>query len=123
VRQYGHSSDCRWTGSRLTDREVERLLSNLTVQSFDTRDEQEVAGYAEVMELVFSTWRDLPFNENHIKQLHQLLLRHSERDERHRGHYKTHSNSVAAFDEHGNQVGIVFDTVSLTTRSGPTLIT
>lgn len=42
-------------GSKLSDREVERLLSNLQVKSFTTRDEQEVAGYAEVMELVFSS--------------------------------------------------------------------
>jgi Fic family protein len=71
-----------------------------------------VAGYAELMELVFSSWQDIPFNENHIKQLHQILLRHSEKDTRHRGQYKTHSNSVAAFDESGAQIGIVFETAS-----------
>jgi hypothetical protein len=42
---------------------VERLLSNLATQSFHTRDEQEVAGYAELMDLVFSSWQDIPFNE------------------------------------------------------------
>lgn len=87
-------SSTRIEGSKLTDREVERLLSNLAIQSFDTRDEQEVAGYAELMELVFSSWREIPFNENHIKQLHQILLRHSEKDARHRGQYKTNSNRV-----------------------------
>jgi len=102
-------SSTRIEGSKLTDREVERLLSNLTIQSFDTRDEQEVAGYAELMDLVFSAWQDIPFNENHIKQLHQILLRHSEKDAHHRGQYKTHSNSVAAFDESGTQIGIVFE--------------
>ena len=105
-------SSTRIEGSKLTDREVERLLSNLAARSFDTRDEQEVAGYAELMELVFGSWQDIPFNENHIKQLHQILLRHSEKDTRHRGQYKTHSNSVAAFDEHGVQIGIVFETAS-----------
>lgn len=84
-------SSTRIEGSKLTDREVERLLSNLAIQSFDTRDEQEVAGYAELMDLVFSSWQDIPFNENHIKQLHQVLLRHSEKDARHRGQYKTNS--------------------------------
>jgi len=105
-------SSTRIEGSKLTDREVERLLSNLAIQSFDTRDEQEVAGYAELMNLVFSSWQDIPFNENHIKQLHQILLRHSEKDTRHRGHYKTHSNSVAAFDQNGTQIGIVFETAT-----------
>ncbi len=105
-------SSTRIEGSQLTDREVERLLSNLAIQAFHTRDEQEVAGYAELMDLVFSAWQDIPFNENHIKQLHQVLLRHSGKDARHRGQYKTNSNSVAAFDEDGTQIGIVFETAT-----------
>jgi len=105
-------SSTRIEGSKLTDREVERLLSNLAINAFDTRDEQEVAGYAELMDMVFSSWQDIPFKENHIKQLHQVLLTHSEKDTRHRGQYKTHSNSVAAFDENGTQIGIVFETAT-----------
>ena len=105
-------SSTRIEGSKLTDREVERLLSNLTIQSFDTRDEQEVAGYAELMDLVFSSWQHIPFDENHIKQLHQILLRHSEKDAHHRGQYKTHSNNVVAFDKYGVQIGIVFNTAT-----------
>lgn len=105
-------SSTRIEGSKLSDREVEKLLSNLEIKSFETRDEQEVAGYAELMDLVFSAWQDIPFNENHIKQLHLTLLRHSDKDARHRGQYKTNSNSVAAFDETGVQIGIVFETAS-----------
>jgi Fic family protein len=105
-------SSTRIEGSKLTDREVDKLLSNMAIQSFETRDEQEVAGYAELMDLVYSSWRDIPFNENHVKQLHQILLRHSEKDSRHRGQYKTNSNSVAAFDEDGVQIGIVFEMAS-----------
>ena len=105
-------SSTRIEGSKLSDREVERLLSNLVIQSFETRDEQEVAGYAELMDLVFESWPNIPFNENHIKQLHQILLRHSDKDSRHRGQYKTNSNSVAAFDENSNQIGIVFETAT-----------
>jgi Fic family protein len=105
-------SSTRIEGSKLSDREVEQLLSNLEIKSFATRDEQELAGYAELMNLVFSSWQDIPFTENHIKQLHQILLHHSEKDTRHRGNYKTNSNSVAAFDETGAQIGIVFQTAS-----------
>ncbi|MES2299945.1 MAG: Fic family protein [Pseudomonadota bacterium] len=105
-------SSTRIEGSKLSDRQVEQLLSHLEIKSFVTRDEQEVAGYAELMDLIFSSWQDIPFTENHIKQLHQILLRYSEKDVRHRGHYKTNSNSVAAFDENGTQVGIVFQTAS-----------
>jgi Fic family protein len=105
-------SSTRIEGSKLSDREVEQLLANLTTRSFATRDEQEVAGYAELMELVFSSWQDIPYTENHLKQLHQVLLRHSEKDAWHRGNYKTHPNSVAAFDENGAQIGIVFETAT-----------
>ena len=65
-------SSTRIEGSKLSDREVERLLSNLEIKSFATRDEQEVAGYAELMDLVFSSWQDIPLTENYIKQLHQI---------------------------------------------------
>ncbi|MEQ1591721.1 MAG: Fic family protein [Thiobacillaceae bacterium] len=105
-------SSTRIEGSKLSDREVEQLLSNLEIKSFATRDQQEVAGYAELMELIFASWQDIPFTENHIKQLHQILLRYSEKDSRHRGDYKTHANHVAAFDENGVQIGIVFQTAS-----------
>lgn len=105
-------SSTRIEGSKLSDREVERLLSNLEIGSFASRDEQEVAGYAEVMETVFRAWEDLPFTENYIKQFHQDLLRHSGKDTRHRGEYKKLPNSVAAIDEQGRQIGIVFETAS-----------
>ena len=105
-------SSTRIEGSRLSDRDVERLLSNLAIREFESRDEQEVAGYAKLMDLVFAAWQDIPFNQNHIKQLHQILLEHSRKDERHRGHYKTSSNTVAAFDEDGVQVGVVFQTAT-----------
>jgi Fic family protein len=105
-------SSTRIEGSRLSDREVERLLTNLEIKSFASRDEQEVAGYAEAMELVFRSWDDIAITENHIKQLHRDLLVHSEKDERHRGNYKTGPNNVVAFDESGQQIGIVFETAT-----------
>ena len=105
-------SSTRIEGSKLSDRDVERLLSNLEIKSFASRDEQEVAGYAEVMELIFRAWEDIPVTENHIKQLHRDLPAHSDKDAWHRGSYKSSSNSVAAFDEEGRQIGIVFETAS-----------
>ena len=105
-------SSTRIEGSRLSDREVEQLLSNLEIQSFGSRDEQEVAGYAQLMETVFASWAEITVTENHIKQLHRDLLCFSNKDERHRGAYKTTSNSVAAFDADGNKVGVVFETAS-----------
>ncbi len=105
-------SSTRIEGSKLTDREVERLLSNLAIKKVETRDEQEVAGYAELMDLIFRAWEEIPFNENHVKQFHQILLQYSQNDAWHRGGYKTHSNRVAAFDENGTQIGVVFETAT-----------
>lgn len=105
-------SSTRIEGSKLSDREVEQVLAGLEIKKFATRDEQEVAGYAEVMETVFHAWADIPITENHIKQLHRDLLRHSSKDERHRGEYKTLRNDVGAFDADGKMIGVVFETAS-----------
>ncbi len=64
-------SSTRIEGAKLTDREIEQLLSNIDIKAFASRDEQEVAGYADVMETVFNDWEAIPLTENHIKQLHQ----------------------------------------------------
>ncbi|MDD4933565.1 MAG: Fic family protein, partial [Methylacidiphilaceae bacterium] len=105
-------SSTRIEGSKLSDREVEQLLANIRIGSFATRDEQEVAGYAEVMETIFNAYDAIPLTENYIRQLHRDLLVHSWKDERHRGSYKTFPNHVEAFDEDGKSVGVVFETVT-----------
>ena len=105
-------SSTRIEGSQLTDREVEQLLAQLEIKKLESRDEQEVAGYAEVMETVFHAFADIPITENYLKQLHRDLLRYSVKDERHRGEYKTLANNVGAFDEEGKMIGIVFETAS-----------
>jgi len=105
-------SSTRIEGAKLSDVQVETLLSNLASTSFKTRDEQEVAGYAEAMDLVFQSSEDLHLTENHIRQLHQQLLRHSHKDERHRGDYKTLPNHVIAKDAKGDEIGVVFETAT-----------
>ena len=105
-------SSTRIEGARLSDREVGQLLSRLKISDFATRDEQEVAGYAEVMELVFDSWREIGLTENHIRHLHQALLRHSAKDLRHRGRYKTLDNHVEAFGPDGESLGVVFRTAT-----------
>ena len=105
-------SSTRIEGSKLSDREVEKVLSNLEITSFATRDEQEVAGYAETMELIFQSWEEITPTENHVKQLHRDLLKHSEKDAYHRGEYKTQPNSVAAFDATGKEIAILFETAT-----------
>ncbi len=105
-------SSTRIEGVKLTDAEIERLLTGLQIHTFRSRDEQEVAGYAELMEIIFSSWKEIPITENHIKQFHGVLLKHSDKDERHRGSYKTFPNHVEAFDENGRSLGFIFQTES-----------
>lgn len=105
-------SSTRIEGARLSNREVEELLSNIDIRSFATRDEQGVAGYAEVMETVFTGWEAIALTENHLKQLHRDLLRYSDKDERHRGSYKTLPNHLEAFGPDGKSLGVVFATAS-----------
>lgn len=106
-------SSTRIEGAKLSDAEVESLLLRaVAIKAFKTRDEQEVAGYAEAMDLVFEAYAELRLTENHIRQLHQTLLRHSDKDARHRGSYKTLANNVVAMDASGREIGIVFETTS-----------
>ncbi len=105
-------SSTRIEGAKLSDLQVETLLSHISSTSFKTRDEQEVAGYAEAMDLVFQAYEDLHLTENHIRQLHQTLLRHSTKDDRHRGSYKTLPNHVVAKDADGREIGVVFETAT-----------
>ena len=103
-------SSTRIEGAKLTDREVEKLLSNIETKSFASRDEREVAGYADAMQTIFSNWQAIDLTENHIKQLHRDLLEYSSKDERHRGKYKTLSNHLEAFGADGESLGVVFET-------------
>lgn len=106
------ASSTRIEGAKLSDSEVETLLSNLEIRPLATRDEQEVAGYAEAMDLVLEAYKDMRLTENHIRQLHQKLLRHCTKDERHRGAYKTLPNDIAAFDGEGRKIGVIFETAT-----------
>jgi hypothetical protein len=64
----------RIEGSQLSDKEVESLLKGLMINKLHDRDSQEVAGYAEVLELVFSSYQSINLSEGVILQLHHQLL-------------------------------------------------
>jgi Fic family protein len=105
-------SSTRIEGVKLTNSEIEALLRGTKAYSFRSRDEQEVAGYAEVMETIFASFADIRFTENHIKQLHGVLLKYSAKDARHRGDYKKFNNSVEAFGPDGKSKGVIFQTAA-----------
>ncbi len=105
-------SSNRIEGNKMTDAEVETLFNQISKKSFQSRDEEEVAGYADLINTIFESYHEIPLSENFIKQLHQILLAYSSKDVRHRGDYKKVSNRVAAFDPDGREVAVVFETAS-----------
>lgn len=105
-------SSNRIEGNKMTDEQVETFFSHIDKKSFASRDEEEVAGYSDLLNIVFDNYRDIPLSENYIKQMHKILLRYSQKDERHRGEYKKDSNRVAAFDNNGKEIGSIFETAT-----------
>jgi len=105
-------SSNRIEGNRLSDAQVEKLLSRIDRASFKSRDEEEVVGYAKLMDTIFDNYSVIPLSENYLKQLHQILLQHVGKDERHRGEYKKHPNSIVAYDASGKEIGVIFETAS-----------
>lgn len=105
-------SSTRIEGAKLSDKEVEALLTGLETKTFASRDEEEVAGYARTMETVFANWEEIALTENHIRQLHRDLLQYSSKDARHRGEYKIRNNHVEAFGPGGESIGVVFATAA-----------
>lgn len=87
-------SSNRIEGNKMTDAEIEALFSNIDKKSFSSRDEEEVAGYSDLINTIFKNYEDIPLTENYIKQLHQILLKYSQKDERHRGEYKTETAAI-----------------------------
>ena len=105
-------SSNRIEGNKLSDKQVEELLSRIKKQSFANRDEEEVAGYAKLADTIFEDWEVIPLSENYIKQLHKILLEYSSKDEKHKGEYKKISNAVVAYDTDGKEQGVVFETAT-----------
>jgi len=64
------------------------------------------------MDMVFESFESITLTENHIKQLHGVVLRYSSKDHEHRGHYKKVPNHVEAFRPDGKSLGIVFETAT-----------
>lgn len=103
-------SSTRIEGAQLTNEEIRELLDNMEISKLKTRDQQEVVGYYDVLELIYESYNDISISKNYIKQLHQRLLKYSTKDDRHRGNYKNLSNKVVANYPDGTQKVIFITT-------------
>lgn len=102
-------SSTRIEGATMNDEEIQALLNTMKITKLKSRDEQEVVGYYEAIDLVYSNFKDILLTENYIKQLHGILLKYSEKDVRHRGKYKSFPNKVVA-NYPGGQQKVIFNT-------------
>lgn len=107
VRSVGAST--RIEGSKMSDEEVDILLRNLSIDKLTERDKQEVAGYFEALDIISESYNDIGVTENQIKNLHNILLKYSEKDQWHKGDYKQHSNNVEANLSDGTKQ-LIFET-------------
>ncbi|WP_207632905.1 Fic family protein [Foetidibacter luteolus] len=107
VRSVGAST--RIEGSIMTDEEVKVLIENLDISKLEDRDSQEVAGYFEALDLISEEYNNMEVSEGSIKNLHNILMKHSQKDHWHRGGYKQHSNAVEATRPDGSKQ-IIFKT-------------
>jgi len=105
-------SSTRIEGGRLTDKEIEELLNDVKITKLKKRDEQEVIGYYDTLQIIYENYDNIRLSENYIKQLHQNLLRYSDKDTRHRGEYKSLSNKVVANYPGGVQK-VIFNTTEV----------
>ena len=105
-------SSTRIEGAKLSNVEVQALLSGLRLAKLKSRDEQEVAGYAAAADRIFRDHANLPLTEDLIQDLHRELLQFSHKDRSHAGRYKTQPNHIEAFDADGKSLGVVFETVA-----------
>lgn len=94
VRSVGAST--RIEGSKMSDKEVEVLLKQIDITKLTDRDSQEVVGYFETLDIIAESFDDIEIKESSIKNLHNILMKHSKKDEWHKGNYKQHTNSVEA---------------------------
>ena len=96
----------RIEGAQMSDEEIARFLRGLKSQAPKSRDEQEVAGYADLLGRIFDNWRTLKLSENWILQFHRILLHFAEKDRSHRGRYKSGANAVVMRNKKGQQIGL-----------------
>jgi Fic family protein len=104
VRSVGAST--RIEGAKFSDDEVAILIHNLKMSKLEERDQQEVAGYFEVLDLISESYRDIEITENNLKHLHNALMKYSEKDAWHKGNYKQASNEVEATRPDGSKYTI-----------------
>lgn len=94
----------RIEGAKMTDDEIARFLRGLKENAPKGRDQEEVAGYADLIGRVFDSWKTMKLTEGWIQQFHSILLHFSEKDKMHKGKYKDGDNKVVMENDKKEEV-------------------
>ena len=86
-------------GIRTTETRLRQLMSERTTPR--NRDEKEIAGYRDALNIVHENFDYIPLTPNYILQLHKILMSHT--DSAFGGSFKNVQNYISATDEAGNR--------------------
>ncbi|MBE7045731.1 MAG: Fic family protein, partial [Ruminococcaceae bacterium] len=89
-------------GIRTTETRLRQLMSEKTAPR--NRDEKEIAGYRDALNIVHENFEYIPLTPNYILQLHKILLSHT--DSGFGGSFKNVQNYISATDETGKRFNL-----------------
>jgi len=84
-------------GIRTTDTRLKQLMNDKTTPR--SRDEKEIAGYRDALNIVHESFEYIPLQPNYILQLHQILMSHTESG--FGGKFKNVQNYISASNSEG----------------------
>lgn len=85
-------------GIRTTETRLKKLMDAKTAPR--NRDEREILGYRDALNVVHESFAYIPVTPNYILQLHKILFSHTE--SAFGGQFKNVQNYISAADENGN---------------------
>ena len=86
-------------GIRTTSTRLKQLYEEKTTPK--NRDEEEILGYRDVLNIIHENYKHIPIKTNYILQLHRDLYKYTEKSNG--GHFKISQNVIAATDETGKE--------------------
>ncbi len=86
-------------GIRTTETRLRQLMNDKTAPR--NRDEKEIAGYRDALNIIHENFDYIPLTSNYILQLHKILLSHT--DSGFGGSFKNVQNYISSTDASGNR--------------------
>lgn len=86
-------------GIRTTETRLRQIMNERTTPR--NRDEKEIAGYRDALNIIHENFEYIPLTPNFILQLHKILFQHT--DSSFGGSFKDVQNYISATDELGNR--------------------